>query len=335
MSENPRLHDHLGIELDAFLDGRLSPERVAQVEAHLEACAECANLTDAMRSAGEAVKRLGEEVALPTSLEADIRDLLDAEDRARATERQAPENGKPTTGSRPPSADVGRGRQGLLAAAATLLLAVGATWWFVARSPDSPIEPTAGSAVADAAVPGGDTEGTEVATSSEADRWIEAAQTEHLRLAARLASELEPSAARAALEPELAVASGDALEARWRAGDAGFTTRFIDLAMMGHEVIGGRVQNLGSRRATLAVYTGASGPVTCWMFPGEQAFEANLPTPVDQHVAGNFEFRVYQQGDVAMVVWREGEIICVLVGSGPRDAVVALAHEKAMAPQSV
>jgi hypothetical protein len=65
------------------------------------------------------------------------------------------------------------------------------------------------------------------------------------------------------------------------------------------------------------------------MFPGE---EADLPPPVEVRFDHGFEFRIYSRGGTTLVVWREGEVLCALAGTGDRDQVVGLAIAKAMAP---
>lgn len=41
-------------------------------------------------------------------------------------------------------------------------------------------------------------------------------------------------------------------------------------------------------------------------------------------------FQIYEAGELTLVFWQEGEVVCVLVGDGPPEAVIALALAKAM-----
>jgi anti-sigma factor RsiW len=122
------------------------------------------------------------------------------------------------------------------------------------------------------------------------------------------------------------------LERRWRAADLGFPTRVLDLSMSGYTLAGGRATRLGDRPAALAIYRGPGGVMTCWMFDGRDRLEEDFPETVDVHEANGFRFHVFERQGVTLVVWREGDVLCVLSARMSRDAVVELAHAKAMAP---
>jgi len=129
------------------------------------------------------------------------------------------------------------------------------------------------------------------------------------------------------------VGNASELEQRWHEAALGFRTRVLDLTMSGYRLAGGDATSLGDGLpAALAVYQGPDGVVTCWMLDGSSLSDEDLPEPVDLHEANGFQFRVYQREGVTLVVWREGDVLCALAGAMGRDAVVALAHEKAMAP---
>lgn len=122
------------------------------------------------------------------------------------------------------------------------------------------------------------------------------------------------------------------LEQRWRAAGLGFPTRVLDLSMSGYVLAGGRATRLGDRPAALAIYRGPSGIVTCWMFDGRDRREEDFPEAVDVHEANGFRFHVFERQGITVVVWREGDVLCVLSARMSRDDVVELAHAKAMAP---
>jgi anti-sigma factor RsiW len=137
-----------------------------------------------------------------------------------------------------------------------------------------------------------------------------------------------------AAPPELRAATAAEVEDRWRRANLGFPARVLDLTAMGIAVVGGDATRLAGMPAARALYQGAhqgAGQplVVCWMFPGE---EADLPPPVEVRFDHGFEFRIYSRGGTTLVVWREGEVLCALAGTGDRDQVVGLAIAKAMAP---
>jgi len=106
--------------------------------------------------------------------------------------------------------------------------------------------------------------------------------------------------------------------------------RVIDLAMMGYTVIGGRHRTVAGRPAVLYVYRGKDGVrLVCQMFPGSLV-EMRFTADVRQR--DRFTFRVYTAGDHTSVFWQEGDLVCVLSGEIPKEALVALAMAKAMAP---
>jgi len=108
-----------------------------------------------------------------------------------------------------------------------------------------------------------------------------------------------------------------------------FRTRVIDLGMMGYELVGGRVYELGGRPSALSVYEAAGARVVvCQMVPGSLA---ELPPPDRTAEEGSFSFRVYGDGPRTAVFWLEGAVLCVLLSEAPWEEVLDLARRKAMA----
>ena len=106
--------------------------------------------------------------------------------------------------------------------------------------------------------------------------------------------------------------------------------RVIDLGMMGFQVIGGRQHVLAGRPSALYVYQRQDGArLICQMFVGRLG---ELRFTPDVRRRGAFTFRVYADGDMTLVFWQEGDLLCVLAGLLPRELVVELAMAKAMAP---
>jgi len=107
----------------------------------------------------------------------------------------------------------------------------------------------------------------------------------------------------------------------------GASVRVLDLAMMGLELVGGSVREVGGRPVALIAYRDARGRILlCQMFPGAGV---RLPPPIEERRRGELVFNVYRQGPRTAVFWREGPVLCALVGTAPGDEVIALAMQKA------
>ena len=129
----------------------------------------------------------------------------------------------------------------------------------------------------------------------------------------------------------LAVHASDAatLE-RYFAESAGPRVRVIDLAMMDIVLEGGVRHELGGRPSALYSYRTPSGArLVCQMYEGRLS---DLPPPGDVREQNGFRFQIYSRGDVTLVFWQEGELVCVLAAELPAGEVIALAVAKAMAP---
>jgi anti-sigma factor RsiW len=122
-----------------------------------------------------------------------------------------------------------------------------------------------------------------------------------------------------------AVADVESLFAR---SGLGFETRVFDLGMMQLTVEGGRVHRLAGRPSALFVYAGPGGRrLVCQMYPGRVD---ELPEPTARHSHDGIEFRAYERDGVTLVFWQEGDVVCVLTGDGPAEAVIQLAFAKAV-----
>lgn len=118
------------------------------------------------------------------------------------------------------------------------------------------------------------------------------------------------------------------LEAYFAASDLGFPTRVFDLAMMKQQLLGGSAGRLDKRPAALVAYRGEDGSLlVCRMLRGSLA---ELPAPQLERGHQGIVFRIYEAGGQTLVFWLEGEVLCVLVGDGPRGQVIELALAKAM-----
>jgi anti-sigma factor RsiW len=109
----------------------------------------------------------------------------------------------------------------------------------------------------------------------------------------------------------------------------GFEARVLDLGMMGFALRGGSAGPLAGRPSALMVYREAatSLEVICRML---RAGLAALPPPHETRQHEGIPFQVYHLGDVTVVFWPEGPVLCALAGRGDPEALVQLAFGKAM-----
>lgn len=111
---------------------------------------------------------------------------------------------------------------------------------------------------------------------------------------------------------------------------AGLRVRVIDLGMMGFALEGARRHAIGDTPSALYVYRGPQDArIMCQMFEGQ--LDA-LPPTSDVREHNGFRFQVYREGELSIVFWQEGDIVCVLVSRLPVEDLVQLAFAKAMQP---
>jgi anti-sigma factor RsiW len=130
---------------------------------------------------------------------------------------------------------------------------------------------------------------------------------------------------------ELVIEASDARRLELFLGDQrlGFETRVLDLAMMGFDLVGGGATPLAGRPSALMVYreTATGLEILCRML---RESLAALPPPHETRQHDGIPFQVYHQGDVTVVFWPEGPVLCALAGRGEPEALVQLAFGKAM-----
>jgi anti-sigma factor RsiW len=119
-----------------------------------------------------------------------------------------------------------------------------------------------------------------------------------------------------------------ALERTLAAASLGFETRVFDFGMMAYQLVGGGVHRMGTAPSALFAYTGPDAlRLLCQMYPGRIA---DLPSPDERRSNDGVEFFVYRVGEVTVVFWQEGEIVCALAADGDAEAAVKLAFAKAV-----
>lgn len=130
-----------------------------------------------------------------------------------------------------------------------------------------------------------------------------------------------------ALSLELESSDPEALEAHLRATRAP-ASRVYDFGMMGYTLAGVRTHALGDSASAVAAYRGPDGQaLLCEMYVGRVE---TLPPPAERRTHNDIDFLVYRVGEVTVVFWQEGVIVCVLAGAGEPEAIIALAFAKAI-----
>ena len=152
----------------------------------------------------------------------------------------------------------------------------------------------------------------------------------------RIVGETPPAEAAAAFrgfvsgEIPLSIETPDpkSLEIQLNAAGLGFQSRVFDFGMMNYRLTGGGVHRLAGRRSAAFVYRGPdSRALVCQMYEGSVR---DLPSPAQRRTNEGIEFSVYREGDLTIVFWQEGPIVCVLVADGDPEAAVKLAFAKAV-----
>ena len=117
------------------------------------------------------------------------------------------------------------------------------------------------------------------------------------------------------------------MEAYFSEARLAFPVRVFDLGMMRYELVGGGVHSVRGRRSALFVYRDPDGhDLICQMNQGSLT---ELPAGGELHDHEGIRFVVYRRDGLTLVFWREGRVLCVLVGEGGTDVVLALASAKA------
>jgi anti-sigma factor RsiW len=277
-------HAHPIGALQDAVDGRLSADGRATLDAHLAGCEACRRELEALAWVKRQAAGPGRAATdVPADLEAWIRRVLDDEDAAHAAMAPgSPRSSAPgETGRRQdPARRTIKGRLAWLAAAAALALIV----WFATRP----------------------------ASSSVPDL---------------VASDFSSFAA-GTLALELETADPPALESHLGRAGLGFPARVFDFGMMDYRLIGGGRHRVGGAPSALFAYEGGSTlRMVCQMYAGRAG---DLPSPAERRTNEGVEFLVYRIGDVTLVFWQEGAIVCVLAANGDPEAAIRLAFAKAV-----
>lgn len=119
-----------------------------------------------------------------------------------------------------------------------------------------------------------------------------------------------------------------ALEAQLDATGLSFPARVFDFGMMDYRLAGGGAHQVAGTASALFAYEGQGGlRLLCQMF---EATVADLRAPVERRTNDSIEFLVYREGDVTMVFWQEGRVVCVLAANGDAESAIRLAFAKAI-----
>lgn len=113
-----------------------------------------------------------------------------------------------------------------------------------------------------------------------------------------------------------------------RSVEGRFAPMGYDLSMMGLQVVGGVVQEIGGRKILVAIYEGKAPSLTCFTFLGT---EKDVPedTGLFFDPEKKIDFYTLSRAGVNGVIHREGKVICILVSKLPMGELLALARAKA------
>lgn len=106
----------------------------------------------------------------------------------------------------------------------------------------------------------------------------------------------------------------------------GFRTPVYDLSSMDYRVVGARAHRFDGRPSAMSIYVGRRGDqLICEMFRGTRG---ELPTPDSRLTEGGVDFLMYRRGEVTVVLWQSGEVLCALAGAGDSNAILRMAVAK-------
>lgn len=132
----------------------------------------------------------------------------------------------------------------------------------------------------------------------------------------------------ASLSLEVRTTEPRALERAFAEGGIRFTTRVFDFGMMGYRLVGGSIHRLAGRSSALFAYEGVDGGrVVCQMYGGALS---ELPPGAEEREHNGIRFRIYRTGDITLVFWQEGAVVCVLASDGNAEGTIQLAYAKAI-----
>lgn len=117
------------------------------------------------------------------------------------------------------------------------------------------------------------------------------------------------------------------LQSRLREANLSFAARVFDFGMMDYRLVGGGLNRVAGQPSALFAYQGPGDrALVCQMYAGSVR---DLPPPTSRRSNEGVEFLVYREGDLTVVFWQEGTVVCVLVANGDSEAAIKLAFAKA------
>jgi anti-sigma factor RsiW len=120
------------------------------------------------------------------------------------------------------------------------------------------------------------------------------------------------------------------LEALYEGASLPFHMTVYDLGMMGYRIEGAAARPFRGRGAGFVAYRGSDGSILiCRMYQGRVT---DLPEPLERRIVEGVPFWIYLEGEVRVVFWQEGPVVCVLAGEDDLEAILALAVAKASKP---
>jgi len=129
-----------------------------------------------------------------------------------------------------------------------------------------------------------------------------------------------------AMQLQRQTAAAPELEQFFQEAGVPFPTPVFEFGAMQFSLAGGRIQHDGRLRALFA-YDGAGGErMICEMYAG---VTGDLPTADDVREYNGVRFHIYRLGDLTLVFWQDGAVVCVLVMDGDPERAITFARVKA------
>jgi hypothetical protein len=105
-----------------------------------------------------------------------------------------------------------------------------------------------------------------------------------------------------------------------------FPTPVFEFDVMGYSLTGGTVREDGGVRALFAYQSATGDRMICEMYEG---VATDLPVASDVREYKGVTFHVYRMGELTLVFWQDGAVVCVLVSDGDPEQAIVFARAKA------
>lgn len=113
-----------------------------------------------------------------------------------------------------------------------------------------------------------------------------------------------------------------------RSVDGRFAPMGYDFSSMDLRLVGGLYKEIAKRKVLVTVYEGNDSMVICYTFLGSEDDAPSVADAIFDSEKGTRFYR-FSHGQINAVMYRAGEVMCVLVSQMPMGKLLALARSKA------